>query len=278
MKKDSDFTLIIEKNKSTDKYLRSLWRARDIFYFLSLREIYIRYKQTIVGTAWVLIRPLLTVVIFTILFHKIIGLSSAGQVPYTLLVLSALLPWQFFSSSLSQISDSLVSNSQIIKKVYFPRLVMPLSVMVANLIDLIVTLIFLIIYAAIIKYNVNWKLIFLPLFLTLNCILCMGFGLWFASLNIRYRDIRHILPFVIQIGIYASPIGFTSDIIPLKWQFLYSLNPMVGIIEGCRWSILGCSSKILFSSLIVTLLFSFILLISGMWYLNKTERIISDIL
>ena len=203
----------------------------------------VRYKQTAIGIIWALIRPFLTMIVFTVVFGNLARLPSEG-VPYPILVFSAMLPWQFFSNALSECSNSLVSNSNLISKVYFPRLIVPISAIVVSFVDFMISGIILLGLMAWYNYVPSWRILMLPVFISIAFAGSIGAGLWLASLNVKYRDFRFIVPFITQFGLYISPVGFSSSIVPEQWRLLYSLNPMVGVIDGFRWSILGGESKL----------------------------------
>ncbi|MDP3620172.1 MAG: ABC transporter permease [Ramlibacter sp.] len=241
---DSRHLTIIESGRMERHYWRDLWHYRELFYVLAWRDIAVRYKQTIIGLAWALIRPLLTMVVFTIVFGKLAKLPSEGAAPYALLVFAALLPWQFFSSALTESSGSLVSNSNLISKVYFPRLIVPTAAVVVSFIDLLISFIILVGLMLWYQFAPGWQILTLPLFVAMAFVASLGPGLWITSLNVKYRDFRYIIPFIVQFGLYVSPVGFSSSVVPQQWRLMYSLNPMVGVIDGFRWAILGGQTNI----------------------------------
>jgi len=269
--------LIIEAGLTEGQYWKDLWQYRELFYFLSWRDILVRYKQTAIGIAWALIRPFLTMVVFTVVFGNLAKLPSHGT-PYALLVFSAMLPWQFFASALGEASNSLVSNSNLIAKIYFPRLIIPASSIMVSLVDFMVSGIILL--GLMIWYNLvpTWRILTLPFFVLIVIAAAMGIGLWMAALNVEYRDFRFIVPFVLQLGLYVSPVGFSSSIIPAQWKFLYCLNPMVGVIEGFRWAILGTSTTIYLPGFFLSIVLVILLLASGIWYFRKMERTFADVI
>lgn len=269
--------LIIEAGRSEKQYWRDLWRYRELFYTLAWRDISVRYKQTVIGIAWALIRPFLTMVVFTIVFGNLAKLPSEG-VPYPILVFSAMLPWQFFSNSLSSASDSLISNANLISKVYFPRLVVPTSAVVTSFVDFMVSAIIMLGLMAWYSFVPSWRIVTLPVFIAIAFAASMGCGLWLCSLNVKYRDFRYIVPFIVQFGLYISPVGFSSSIVPEKWRLLYSLNPMVGVIDGFRWAILGGESQIYLPGFLLSMLLVFILFVSGIQYFRKVERTFADVI
>lgn len=269
--------IIIEPGRSFINYWRDLWNYRELFYFLSWRDILVRYKQTAIGIAWVIIRPLLTTVVLTVIFSKLARLPSDG-VPYPVLVFSAMLPWQFFASSLSESSTSLISNANLISKVYFPRIIIPASAVIVSLVEFLVSFVILILLMLGYKIIPHWRILILPLFILIALAASFGAGLWLTSFNVKYRDFRYIIPFVVQFGLYVSPVGFSSAVIPEKWRLLYSLNPMVGVIDGFRWAILGSQVSFYWPGFLISLLLVLLILISGIWYFRKTERTFADVI
>jgi lipopolysaccharide transport system permease protein len=269
--------IIIEAGKSSKEYFRDLWRYRELFYFLAWRDVLVRYKQTIIGVAWSVIRPLLTMVIFTFVFGKIARLPSNG-VPYPLLVYSAMLPWQFFANSFQESSHSLITNSKMISKVYFPRLIIPTTALIVSLIDFLISLFILSGLMVWYSYLPGWHIVLLPIFLLLTALFSLGAGLWISALNVKYRDFRYVIPFILQFGLYISPVGFSSNTIPSKWHLLYSLNPMVGVINGFRWSILGWNVHLNWQELIFSFIVVSFVLFTGIRFFRKTEKIFADIL
>jgi lipopolysaccharide transport system permease protein len=268
--------LMIEAGRSESQYWRDIWRYRELFYFLAWRDILVRYKQTAIGMAWALLRPLLTMIVFVIVFGKIAKLPS-DNAPYPILVFSAMLPWQFFANSLSECSSSLVSNANLIAKVYFPRLIVPTSAIVVSFVDFMISGIILLGLMAWYNFVPTWRILTLPLFIAIAFTASMGAGLWLAALNVKYRDFRYIVQFIVQFGLYISPVGFSSNNVPEQWRLLYSLNPMVGVIDGFRWAILcNDSSALYLPGFILSSLLVAILLVSGIWYFRKMERTFAD--
>nr|WP_039895443.1 ABC transporter permease [Lyngbya sp. PCC 8106] len=269
--------LIIESGRVERQYWQDLWRYRELFYFLSWRDILVRYKQTIIGMAWALIRPFLGMVVFTVVFGKIAKLPSDG-VPYPILVFAAMLPWQFFSNSLTNCSNSLIGNANLISKVYFPRLIVPVSAVVVSFVDFLVSGIILLGLMAWYNFIPNWRIITLPLFIVIAVLASVGGGLWFASLNVKYRDFRYVVPFVVQFGQYISPVGFSSSIVPEDLKFFYYLNPLVGVIDGFRWAIIGGETKIYWLGFSLSVGLVLLIFITGVWYFRKTERTFADVI
>ncbi|MBN3870632.1 ABC transporter permease [Nostoc sp. JL33] len=268
--------LVIEAGHTDQQYWKDIWRYRELFYFLAWRDILVRYKQTAIGIAWALIRPFLTMVVFTIVFGQLAKLPSEG-VPYPILVFSAMLPWQFFANSLSECSNSLIGNANLISKVYFPRLIVPTSAVVVSFVDFLISGMILLGLMAWYNFVPSWRILTLPLFIVIAFAASMGAGLWFASLNVKYRDFRYIVPFIVQFGLYISPVGFSSSVVPEKWRLLYSLNPIVGVIDGFRWAILG-GSKLYLPGFLLSLGLVILLFISGIWYFRKVERTFADVI
>lgn len=269
--------LIIEPGRTERQYWQDLWRYRELFYFLAWRDIVVRYKQTVIGIAWALIRPFLTMVVFSVVFGNLAKLDSQGA-PYPILVFSALLPWQFFANSLTECSNSLITNANLLSKVYFPRLIVPTSAVVVSFVDFLISGMILLGLMAWYDFVPSWRIITLPLFILIAFAAAMGAGLWLASLNVQYRDFRYIVPFIVQLGLYISPVGFSSNIVPEKWRLIYSLNPMVGVIDGFRWAILQQSVDLYLPGFILSLGLVFFLLISGIWYFRKMEKTFADII
>ena len=269
--------LIIEAGRTEKQYWQDIWRYRELFYFLAWRDILVRYKQTAIGIIWALIRPFLTMVVFTVVFGQLAKLPSEGA-PYPILVFSAMLPWQFFSNSLSECSNSLITNANLLSKVYFPRLVVPTSAIVVSFVDFMISGMILLALMAWYNFVPSWRILTLPLFIGIAFAASMGAGLWLASLNVQYRDFRFIVPFIVQFGLYISPVGFSSSIVPEQWRFIYSLNPMVGVIDGFRWAILGGESKLYLPGFILSMMLVVLLLLSGIWYFRKMERTFADVI
>jgi lipopolysaccharide transport system permease protein len=276
--KASEATLIIEAGRTERQYWKDIWRYRELFYFLAWRDILVRYKQTAIGIVWALIRPFLTMVVFSVVFGKLAGLASEGGAPYPIMVFAAMLPWQFFANSLSECSNSLISNANLVSKVYFPRLVVPTSAVVVSFVDFLISGIILLGLMAWYDFVPSWRIIFLPGFIAIAFAASMGAGLWLASLNVQYRDFRYIVPFIVQFGLYISPVGFSSQLVPDRWRLLYSLNPMVGVIDGFRWALLGDGSQPYWPGFILSLALVLLLLFSGIWFFRKMERTFADVI
>jgi len=265
--------LVIENGVSAKAYWSDLWRHRELLLFLAWRDILVRYKQTVIGVSWVLIRPLLTMIILTVVFGRIANLSS-GDTPYAILVLTGLLPWFYFSNATSESSGSLVTNGNLLSKVYFPRMIVPASTVLVGAVDFVVSISVLVLLMLWYGLMPTWHLLFLPLLGIWVGVLSLGIGLLFSALTVRYRDFRHIVPFLLQLGIYASPVGYSAALIPDKWVPLYYLNPIAGIIDAFRWSIIGSepSTYGIVSALIITA----VVLVTGMVYFRSAESRFAD--
>ncbi len=273
--------IIIEPGTENSNYWKDLWNYRGLFYFLAWRDVLVRYKQTAIGILWSVLRPLITIVIFTVVFNKLGNFQSDGNVDYAIMVCAAMLPWQFFSSAFSESANSLISNSNLLTKVYFPRLIVPISTVIVCLIDFFIS--FLILIGLFFWYHFvpDLRMLFLPLFLLLAFITAMGTGLYIAALNVKYRDFRIVIPFIVQVGLYISPVGFSSNLvyskdIPEVFKFIYSLNPMVGVINGFRWCIIG--GELRFPELIASIVISILFLIIGIRYFRKMEKSFADVI
>lgn len=275
---EEEFDLVIEPGKGIGHYWSELLRFRELFYFLAWRDLLVRYKQTTIGVAWVVLRPLLTMLVFTVVFGRLAGLPSEGAAPYALMVFAALLPWQLFSGSVSEASNSLVGNANLIAKVYFPRLIIPASSVITCFVDFLVSLILLVPLMAWYEFWPTWRVLTLPIFIAIALVAAMGIGLWMTALNVKYRDFRHVVPFLLQFGLYLSPVGFSSNIVPPQWRLLYSLNPMVGVIEGFRWALLGGDLGVYLPGMILSLGVVTTTLLFGIWYFRKTEKSFADMI
>lgn len=270
--------LVLEAGRADKHYWADLWTYRELFYVLAWRDLAVRYKQTIIGAAWALIRPFLTMVVFTVIFGKIAKLPSDGATPYPLLVFAGLLPWTFFSSGLSDASNSLIGNANLISKVYFPRLIVPAASVVVALADFLIA--FAIIIAMMIWYRFvpSWHIVLIPAFALAAFAASIGPALFITALNVKYRDFRIIVPFIIQLGLYVSPVGFSSSVVPDKWRLLYSLNPMAGVIDGFRWCLLGGQSPLDLRYLAVSLAVTALLLFLGIRQFRGTEKSFADLI
>ena len=270
--------IIIEAGRAEKNYWRDLWRYRELFQVLAWRDISVRYKQTIIGVAWAVIRPFLTMVVFTVIFGKVAKLPSEGTAPYALLVFAGMLPWTFFSTALAEASNSLIGNANLISKVYFPRLIVPTATVVVALVDFLIS--FTVLAAMMVWYQFlpGWQILLLPVFILIAFLASLGPGLWITALNVKYRDFRYIIPFLVQFGLYVSPVGFSSSVVPEQWRLLYSLNPMVGVIDGFRWCILRGESPIYWPGFYLSLAVTAFFLWLGIRQFRKMEKTFADLI
>lgn len=271
--------LIIEPGRLEKNYWSDIWHFRELFYILSWRDIKVRYKQTVIGILWAIIRPLLTMIIFTVVFKNVAGMKSEGNAPYAIMVFAGLLPWQFFSSAFSSASESLVMNANLLSKVYFPRIIVPASAIITSFIDFLISfgiLVFLMFYYG---FTPSWQILFLPLFIIMVFLPAFGFGLYLAALNVKFRDFRYVIPFIAQLGLYISPVGFSSSVISEKWKFYFYLNPIVSVIDGFRWCIVGEGAKNPFTGFFVlSLSISVFMLPYAIYKFRKVEKSFADII
>jgi lipopolysaccharide transport system permease protein len=270
-----NFDIEINPAKRNINYWRDVWKFRELFYFFAWRDLLVRYKQTLIGVAWSVLRPLLTMIVFTGVFGKLAKLPDNG-VPYLLLVGAAMLPWQFFANAFTDASNSLVANSNMITKVYFPRIIIPVSTVIVSVVDFFISLSIIVVLMLFYQFAPGLKIISIFFFLSLAFVISLGAGLFIAALNAKYRDFKFVIPFIVQFGLFISPVGFSSTIIPEKWRMLYSLNPMVGVIDGFRWAILGGQNTIYLPALISSITISVVLLVLGVIYFRRTERKFAD--
>ncbi|MEO8617171.1 MAG: ABC transporter permease [Luteolibacter sp.] len=268
--------ITIEAGRAERQYWQDLWRYRELFYFLAWRDILVRYKQTVIGISWAVVRPLLTMFVLTFIFSKLAKMPS-NNVPYPILVFCGMLPWNFFATAFSESGNSLVSNAGMISKVYFPRLVVPVSSVITSFVDFLISAVILGIMMVVYRYVPGPSILMLPLFVILAFATAFGSGLWISALMVRYRDFRYIVPFVVQFGLYISPVGFSSNVVPPEWRLLYSLNPMVGVIDGFRWAILG-ESNIYWPGFYISIGGVIFLIVTGIWYFRRTERTFADVI
>ena len=267
--------LIIEPGRTEKNYWRDLWLFRELFYILSWRDIKVRYKQTAIGAAWSILSPLLTMIIFTVIFGRVAKLPTEGTAPYAIMVYAAMLPWQFFANALGEASNSLTGNTNLITKIYFPRMIIPASSIIVSLVDFAISFALMLILFIWYHFLPPLQILFLPLFIVLAFLASFGISLYITALNVKYRDFRYIIPFIVQFGLYVSPVGFSSSIVPEKWRLLYSLNPMVGVIDGFRWCILG-EQRMNWQNLLTSCFVIILFLIIGIRYFRKTERTFAD--
>jgi lipopolysaccharide transport system permease protein len=274
----NDSVLIIEPGRTEKNYWADLWRYRELFIILAWRDISVRYKQTIIGIAWAMLRPFLTMIVITVVFGRIAKLPSDGNTPYALLVFSALLPWQLFANSLSEASNSLIDNEKLISKVYFPRMIIPIATIVTAFVDFMISFLILIGLMLYYHFSPGWQFFLLPVFILLALLASLGPGLWITSFNVKYRDFRYVIPFIVQFGLYVSPVGFSSNVISKEWRMLYSLNPVVGVIDGFRWCILGGESPLYWPGFIISLFIVTFFLWLGITRFRKMEKTFADII
>ena len=269
-------SVILEAGRADRQYWRDIWRFRELFVFLAWRDLAVRYKQTAVGVSWALVRPFVTMVVFS-LFGKLTNMSTDGA-PLPIMTFAAILPWTLFSSALSESAGSLLGNANLISKVYFPRLILPATSLIVCFVDFLISLAFLGVLMVWFQYWPTLRILTLPLF-TLSALLSsVAVGIWMASLTVKYRDFRVVVPFIIQFGTFISPIAFLSNIVPEKWRLLYSLNPMVGVIDGFRWAVLGQSVSFYWPGLLLSIVLSIGLLWTGILYFRRTEKTFADVI
>ena len=271
-----EFDLIIEPNKTTADFLLELLKFRELFFFMAWRDILVRYKQTVIGVAWSVIRPLLSMIIFTVIFGRVAKLPSEGTAPYPIMVFSALLPWQYFANSMQASAESLIRAEHMVSKIYFPRLIMPTSAVLVSAVDFLISLGLLCVLMVVYRFVPSPYIVLLPVFFLPATLAALGVGYWFSAIGVKYRDFRHIMPFIVQFGLYVSPVGFSSSVIPNKWRLLYSLNPMVGVIDGFRWCIQGTSASMYMPGFVISIVSSSIVFYFGLRYFRRTERSFAD--
>jgi lipopolysaccharide transport system permease protein len=268
--------IIIKPGMGALHYWRDIWRYRELFFFLAWRDILVRYKQTAIGIAWSVIRPLATMLVFTTVFGRLAKLPSNG-VPYPIMVFTAMLPWQFFANSLTESSNSLIDNANLLTKVYFPRIIVPASAVIVSLVDFFISCVILTGIMVWYGFSPDVKILLVPAFLLLALLASFGASLWFSALNVKYRDFRYVVPFLVQFGLYLSPVGFSSAIVPEQWRFFYFLNPMVGVIDGFRWALLGAAFPVDLPDILVSIILVAVLLASGTFYFRRMERSFADV-
>lgn len=268
--------IVIRPGMGTLNYWRDIWRYRELFFFLAWRDILVRYKQTMIGVAWSVLRPLLTMVVFTIVFGRLAKLPSNG-VPYPIMVYAAMLPWQFFANSLTESSNSLIDNANLLSKVYFPRLIVPAGSVIVSLVDFFISFIILCGLMAWYRFVPDIKILLLPFFLLMAFMAAFGSGLWLSALNVKYRDFRYVVPFLVQFGLYISPVGFSSTIVPERWRFYYFLNPIVGVIDGFRWAILGGAFPVNWPGFVMSGMLVLLIFAGGVIYFRRMERSFADV-
>ena len=270
--------LIIEPGRTERHYWQDLWRYRELFSVLAWRDISVRYKQTVIGAAWALIRPFLTMVVFTVIFGKLAKLPSDGTAPYALMVFAGMLPWSFFATAVVDASNSVLANANLISKVYFPRLIVPIAAVMVAFVDFLISFAILVALMVWYQFMPGWQILLLPVFAGIAFMASLGAGAWITALNVKYRDFRYVIPFIVQLGLYVSPVGFSSSIVPDQWRLLYSLNPMVGVIDGFRWCLLGGESRFYWPSLGLSLAVTGFLVWLGIRRFRKMEKSFADLI
>jgi homopolymeric O-antigen transport system permease protein len=269
--------LLIEPGRAEKNYWGDLWRYRELFYILAWRDLSVRYKQTAIGVIWAILRPFIAMVIFSVVFGRIAKMPSNG-IPYPILVFAAMLPWQFFANALTEASNSLVTNTNLVSKVYFPRLIIPAGAVITSLLDLLISAALLGVLTIYFQFLPDWRVLTLPLFTLLAFLAALGPGLLLAALNVKFRDFRHVIPFIAQFGLFISPVGFSSDVIPANWRLIYSLNPMVGVIDGFRWAICRGYSHMYVPGFMLSVAVIAFFLWLGVWYFRRTEKGFADVI
>jgi lipopolysaccharide transport system permease protein len=270
--------IVIEPGRRERHYWLDLWRYRELFRVLAWRDLSVRYKQTVIGVLWALIRPFMTMVIFTIVFSRIAQLPTDGTAPYALMVFAGILPWTFFSNGLSEASFSVITSANLISKVYFPRLIVPTATVVVALVDFLISFCMLLLLMVWYQFMPDWRILVLPAFVLLAFCASVGPALWITALNVKYRDFRYIIPFIVQFGLYVSPVGFSSSVVPEQWRLLYSLNPIVGVIDGFRWCILGGQSELYAPGLAISIGVTAFFLWFGIHQFRKMEKSFADLI
>lgn len=268
---------IIEPRKHARHIWRELWLYRELLYFMAWRDLLVRYKQTVIGIAWSVLRPVITMIVLTLVFGKLAKLPS-GDVPYPLLVYAAMLPWQFFSNTFGVSANSLISNANMISKTYFPRIILPTTAMLTSLVDFLIAFSIYVVMMCWYGLVPDWKILVLPLLMLLATMASLGAGFFVSALNVTYRDFRIVVPFILQFGLYISPVGFSSDVVPEKWRLLYSLNPMTGVIDGFRWALLGGEIQLYIPGFILSIFLTLLMFSLGVHFFYRSERKFADII
>jgi lipopolysaccharide transport system permease protein len=275
---DMSEVIVLEAGRQERHYWRDLWRYRELLEVLAWRDLSVRYKQTAVGVLWAVIRPLLTMLVFTVIFGRIAKLPSDGGAPYPLMVFAGMLPWTLFATSLAEASNSLVNNAYLISKVYFPRLIVPMATVAVSFVDFLISFVILILLLLWYWFLPSWRMVYLPVFVVIALLTSIGPSLWIAALNVKYRDFRYIMPFIVQFGFYLSPVGFSSSVVPEQWRLLYAINPMVGVIDGFRWCILGGETPLYVPGLVVGLVVTTFFVWLGIRQFRKFEKTFADVI
>src|SRR5262245_11946332 len=275
---DHAYELVIEPGRTERHYWRDLWQYRELFQVLAWRDISVRYKQTVIGATWALIRPFLTMVVFTVVFGKLANLPSDGTAPYALMVFAGMLPWSLFATAVADASNSLIGNANLISKVYFPRLIVPIAAVMVAFVDFLISFAILVALMIWYRFMPGWQILLLPTFAGIAFMASLGVGVWITALNVKYRDFRYVIPFIVQFGLYVSPVGFSSSIIPDQWRLLYSLNPIVGVIDGFRWSLLGGESQLYWPGCWLSFAVTGFFLWLGIRQFRKMEKGFADLI
>ena len=270
--------LIIEAGRTGRGYWRDIWQYRELFQIMAWRDVVVRYKQTVIGAAWALIRPFLMMVVFTIVFGSLAKLPSDGAAPYALMVFAGMLPWTFFSTGLTDAANSLLGNASLLTKVYFPRLIVPVAAVMAAFADFLISFALLLALMGWYRFPPSWLILLIPIFAAITFIASVGIGVWIAALNVKYRDFRYVVPFIVQLGLYVSPVGFSTNIIPEQWRLTYYLNPMVGVIDGFRWCLLGGESALYLPGLSLSIAIVLLFLWGGIRQFRKMEESFADLI
>ncbi|SHH68432.1 ABC transporter permease [Clostridium grantii] len=268
--------MLITSNSSKKQKIKELWKYKEVLYFLSWKDIIVRYKQTVLGIMWAILQPVFTMIVMSFIFGNLAKMPSEG-IPYPILVYSAILPWNFFSSAFSGTSNSLVSNAHLLKKIYFPRLALPIASVITSFIDFLISFGILVVIMIGYKYVPPIRILLVPLFILITFIISLGAGLFFSTMNVKYRDIRYIVPLILQFGMYLSPVGYSSEVVPEGLRLIYSVNPMVGVIEGFRWCLIP-NSVIYMPAIIISILAGIIFLILGIKFFIKFENTFADLI
>lgn len=272
------FEIHIEPGRSEKNYWKDLWRYRELFYILSWRDLKVRYKQTVMGVAWSVIRPLLTVAIFTVVFSVIGKFEAPFGINYSLVVFAGLLPWQFFASGLTEASNSLIGNERLISKVYFPRMIIPAASVITSLVDFLISFLLMLLLMAFYRTMPAWQIVFLPFFILVAFMASIGAGLWLTALNVKYRDFKHVVPFIVQLGFYASPVPYMTNLVPEKYRLIYHLNPMVGVIDGFRWCLFGEKMTPDWNGVMISLGVTIFLVALGIRTFRRMEKSFADLI
>jgi len=272
------FEIYIEPGRSEKNYWKDLWRYRELFYILSWRDLKVRYKQTVIGILWSVLRPLLTMIIFTFIFGRLAKMTPPEGLKYSLIVFAGLLPWQFFSAGLTEASNSLIGNERLISKVYFPRMIIPAASVITSLVDFFISFLLMVLLMFYYQFVPSWNVLFLPVFILMAFAASFGAGLWLTALNLKYRDFKHVVPFLVQIGFFISPVGYTIDYVPDRLRSLYYLNPMAGVIDGFRWCIFGDRLPHDWNGVLISLAVTLFLVFIGIRTFRKMERSFADLI